>query len=393
MLKMFKSTRCNLCYTERLARECPRRKKKLCWACCNDLRCDGKCPESCEYAPKQDGSSPFPAFKADSRAEAMHVLERYIDLWIGRNNPQLQDKNPLDYATEQPKELLAWLSGYQYPPHFPIAYLMQKLGLPTSEADSISDPEACVEAYMHSLIGLDWASLRSHSINGNPLEDLATRYTELLQAIPILSKISTYSVIHSGLGENGNSAIVYIELNHRMDWTLLLSNITGVWKVRQNIAGNPQAYFSQNKVYTQIAEALGKADDALAWDLIGENLKIYPDSPDLYYYRGIYWQLVKQLDQAGVDFFNAIALDNSWPEPYFHLGALALNKADYSSAQQWFKQLAALQPDNPNALNNLAASYAGGGDKVKAREIWEKLDKQYPGYEMARLNLEKLGLD
>jgi tetratricopeptide (TPR) repeat protein len=373
-----------------MARECPRNKNKLCWQCCNELRADSKCPDACVYAPKKDENSPFPAFKADSRAEATDVLRLYIDLWVGHTNAQLEQKSPIDYAKENPKALLAWLSGYQYPLHFPVSYLMQKLELPTTFSDAYTDPEACVEAYMNTLIALDWLSLRTHSINTLEHDDLSQRYTELLQEIPTLGKISTYSLIHSGLGEDGISAIVYLELNHRQDWTLLLSNATGTWKVRQNISGSPQAYFVQNKIYTQIAEALGKADDAAAWDLITANLKIYPDSPDLYYYRGIYWQLVKQNDSAAVDFFNAAALDNAWPEPYYHLGALALTKSDFASATQWFIQLTNLQPDNPNAQNNLAACYAGAGDKAKAREIWQKLATQYPDLEIVKLNLEKL---
>jgi tetratricopeptide (TPR) repeat protein len=321
------------------------------------------------------------------------VLKLFIDLWIGRTNALLDNLSPHQYAKENPQKLLSWLSGYQYPLHFPMGYLVEKLGLPRTVKDEFTDPEACVEGYMNALITLDWDSVRKHSVNQADNEDMALRYKELMQAIPILGKISTYSLIHSGLGEGGSSAIVYLEINHKVDWTLLLSNATGEWKIRQNIAGNPQAYFLQNKIYTQIAEALGKADDAAVWDLISNNLKIYPDSPDLYYYRGIYWQLVKQNDSAAVDFFNAVALDNSWPEPYFHLGALSLDKSDFSGAKQWFQELTLLLPDNPNAMNNLAACYAGMGDKEKAKSIWIQLTEQFPGFEVAQRNLDKLNSD
>jgi len=119
-------------------------------------------------------------------------------------------------------------------------------------------------------------------------------------------------------------------------------------------------------------------------------LKIYPDSPDLYYYRALYWQLVKQREQAAVDFFNAIALDNSWTEPYLHLSAHYFVKGDYEQAKIWLEELKILQPDDPNVLNNLAAAYAGNGETEKAKELWQEIVQKYPAFEYARKNLEKL---
>jgi len=54
MLKLFKSSRCQSCYTERAIRVCPRKRKNICWQCCNETRCDTRCPENCDYAPKKE---------------------------------------------------------------------------------------------------------------------------------------------------------------------------------------------------------------------------------------------------------------------------------------------------------------------------------------------------
>ncbi len=393
MLSFFTNNRCNVCYTERSIRDCPRKKKKLCWQCCNALRCDTKCPNDCLYAPTEAEGSIFPIFKADSLTEASQVLKLYIDLWVGRENPHLENRSPISVTSENPAKIVAWLTGFQYPVHFPLSHLMQKLGIAATAEDNHPLPshhEECVHTYMNALVRLAWDELRACSINQNPMDDLGTRYRELLSAVPTLSKISTYSIVHSGIAEEGNTAIVFLELNHKLDWTLLLSNTSGEWKVRQNIAGSPQAYFAQNKIYTDIAEALGKAEDDKVWELISTNLKIYPDSPDLYYYRGMYWQIVKQNDKAAVDFFNAICLDNQWIEPFFHLGTLYLAKNDFTQARLWFNELCLLQPDNPNALNNLAACYAGEGMHAEAKDIWERILKQYPTFEVAAKNLERL---
>ncbi len=392
MLKIFKSNRCEVCYTERIVRECPRNDKKVCWQCCNKLRCDTKCPSSCPYAATETEAGIFPTFKADSLTESSDVLKLYIDLWVGRQNANLDMQCPISLATEDPARLVKWLTGFQYPSHFPLTYLMQKLCIATPEASEevSAHHETCIHKYMQAIVRLAWDELRPLTVNQLDKQDLALRYTELMQSIPILRKVSTYSIIHSGIGEDGISALVFMELNHKQDMTILLSSASGTWRIRQTILGSPKEYFAQNQANNNIAEALGKADDARVWELIQSNMKVYPDSPDLYYYRALYWQLCKNTDKAAVDFFNAIALDNTWIEPYFHLGTLYLGKSDYDNAAFWFGELTTLHPDDPNAMNNLAACYAGQGRIQDAKALWEKVLMTYPTFEVARKNLEKL---
>jgi len=390
MLNLFKTTRCQNCYTERLMRDCPRKNKKICWHCCNELRCDGKCPTSCAYAPREVENSPFPSFKADSQSENSDVIKLFIDLWSGRPHPGLDNLAPRKLAADDPQRLLEWLSGFQFPSTFPLEYLMQKLALPHQNIPPLIDPESVVSEYLDCLISLEWNELRQYTINTGKLPDLAERYAELLSSITTLKKVDSYSILNAGLGENGGSAIVYVELNHKTDWTFVLTFKDNNWLIRQNIAGSPQHYFAQNQIYTQIAEALGKADDAKSWELLEAALKIYPDSADLYYYRALYWQLVKQPDKATVDFFNAVALDNGWHEPYFHLGAIYLAKKDFAQAEMWLQELVALHPDDPNALNNLAAAYAGQNKLTEAGQLWQDLVHRFPGFELARQNLERL---
>jgi len=390
LLKFLKSNRCSTCYTERALRICPRKGKTICWKCCNELRADTHCPESCPYSPKRAEDIPLPSFKADSRAESEHVQKLFLDLWVSQKSNLLEGQTPLDYAADNKDAALKWLSGYQFPPYFPLNYLMDKLKLPYSSQVSELDPEDVAASYLEAIVKLAFNDLRQHTINSSPRHDLAIRYHELISVIKVYSRISTFSIIHSGSGDDGHSALVYLELNHKLDWTMILSNANGQWKVRQNIAGNPQAYFEQNKVHSAIAEALGKGEDASAWEKINASLKTYPDSADLYYYRALYWQLVKRSEQAAVDFFNAAALDNAWPEPYIHLGNLCLSKSDFAQAREWYQEVLQLQPDNPQVLNNIAAAYAGEGNRDEARNIWERVLKLYPTFELARQNLEKM---
>ena len=163
MLKLFKSSRCQSCYTERAIRVCPRKRKNICWQCCNETRCDTRCPENCDYAPKKEETKPFPSFKADSRAEAENAIKRHIDLWTGRENPFLKNKTPAKEASENPQEMFAWLSGFQYPVYFPMDYLLKKLDLSFTPAEKKEDPEDCVGKWMKTLIQLKWNEIgRAH---------------------------------------------------------------------------------------------------------------------------------------------------------------------------------------------------------------------------------------
>jgi tetratricopeptide (TPR) repeat protein len=243
---------------------------------------------------------------------------------------------------------------------------------------------------MDAVIALDWEQIPDLSINSNPPQGCRERQIELLSSIPVLKRISTYNFIHGGTTEDGQTALVFLEINHRNDLSLVLSLRNKTWLVRQVILGSPKDFFLQNERYRAIAECLAKPDDARAWDLLQEALRIYPDSADLFYYRSLYWQLVKETGKAKVDFFNSICLDNGFVPSYYHLALLNASDREYDEAILWFELLDKLQPNDPQNLNNLAACYAQTGQKAKAKTLWETALSIQPGFEAAKLNLEKL---
>jgi hypothetical protein len=127
--------------------------KNICWDCCNHLRYDLSCPASCPYSGKQEESSkaPFPAFKADSQTESRQVNSLYIDLWLDKKQDSLGGISPQQAAIENPKKLLDWLASYQYPPQFPIDYLMSKLNLKIEPApQSAIRKQSSVDLWMQS---------------------------------------------------------------------------------------------------------------------------------------------------------------------------------------------------------------------------------------------------
>lgn len=391
MLNILKKDRCRRCYNEPGNRNCLRLSKMIGWQCCNDTRADRKCPINCDFALKDSAETAFPAFKAESRTEFQHLIRKYIDFWINQSSPFFNGKSPADTAKEDSEAVLHWLSTYQFPAGFPIKYLMDRLGLQNEVPElELSDPEAIVTNYMNSIIALEWNKIRGFTINNLTSDDLDNQYKQTISAIATLKKLTEFRIISAGISEDGSTSFVFLELNGKTSWTMILTPRDQRWCIRQNINGSPQEYYQQNARFTQIAETLGKGDEANAWHLIEEAKKLYPDSADIYYYSGLHKQLIKQNDKAKVDFFSAIALDNQWSTPYYHLAALYLESNNYTEALYWCELLDQVTPDDPKVMNNIAACHAGLKNTNKAREIWQGLRNRFPEFELAQMNLDKL---
>lgn len=384
--------RCNKCRSERGVRNCPRlHKKTIGWNCCNDLRVDLCCPSQCPYAAQPDSAriSPIPAFRADSNTEFIQAAKRFIDLWCYQPLPELDDASPHAYAQNDPAKALSWLSQYQYPANFPIAYLMRKLGIEHSPAPEPETPETVAMAWMEAVIAREWNSLRSFTANAVELFDWSSRYERLLASVRSLVKARSFSLLHAGSADDGVSAIVALELNRNKLWTVLLSSASGHWKIRQNLDGAPDLYYAQNALFRKLADALANGRDSEVWDLLQTNLPLYPDCADLYYYRSFYWQLTKQTGKVIEDLQSALALDNHYFAAGYALATIYLNEKDLNSACQLLTHLNSIRPDDLNVRNNLAACYAGMGDTARAVAIWQEILKTAPTYELARKNLER----
>ena len=321
----------------------------------------------------------------------MHATKTYIDIWINKNSSIFAGKSPRELATEDKKKALEILSEFQYPGNFPVDYLMQKLDLPYQKVARKDSAEDVAGQYLDHIIALEYGELQELTLNTSSLPDLDGLYADLIRNNPFLKKLKNYSFIHSGLSEDNFQAIVFVELNYRDEYTLILRKEDDSWYLRQSLNGNPALYFKQNAVYQTIAQILANGEEAKALEEITLALRSYPDSADLYYYKALYWLLVKQPAKAKQNLLSSIALDNSFAPPYMHLGLMNLNDKDYPEAQKWFAALVQLEPENPDAKNNLAIAHLAGGDKAKALNMWREILQNFPTHEMAKRNLELYG--
>jgi tetratricopeptide (TPR) repeat protein len=382
--------RCFKCKAERSVRKCPRNLDKLIgWKCCLELRIDLRCPSACPYSAVKSETSPFPSFRADSNTEFTRTAKRHIDLWAYQPLAALDGLSPADYAAKDKANLLAWLGKFQFPANFPMAYLLQKLQLPHENFEEPETPETVVFGFFDAVIAQDWDQLRAFTINDRNDDDLARRYTSLVASVPELKKVDRYEILHAGAADDGVSAMVVLDLGGRSIWAVLLTSAGGRWRIRQNLNGGPHLYYGQNKLFHTLAEHLAQGEADQAWDLIKQNLPLYPDCADLYYYRALYWQLARQFDKAREDLLCALALDNHYFAAGFALSALYLADKELAPAKELLAWLAAERPEDLNVRNNLAACEAGLGNVSAAQAIWRELLKTAPNYEPAIKNLER----
>ncbi len=77
----------------------------------------------------------------------------------------------------------------------------------------------------------------------------------------------------------------------------------------------------------------------------------------------------------------------SWPESLNVSGVVALKRKSYLEAEQWFRQSLALEPTDPNVLNNLALALSRQGKTTDAIDLFERSLGVDPRSGVARRNL------
>ena len=93
------------------------------------------------------------------------------------------------------------------------------------------------------------------------------------------------------------------------------------------------------------------------------------------------------LDQAEQSFKQVIALKPDDPEAYYNLGTLYLQRNSPQEAQQYLEQTVKLRPNYPEAWNNLGMIAAQAGNNDEAIQNFKQSLQLRPSYATALLNL------
>ena len=98
-------------------------------------------------------------------------------------------------------------------------------------------------------------------------------------------------------------------------------------------------------------------------------------------------------DEAIKYYYNILNINPRRSDILFSLAYIYYNKKNYEKAEEVISKILLYEPDNTQAIYNLGAIAASNGDKQKAKAQWEKLVKNYPGSDEAKLaegSLKKL---
>lgn len=96
---------------------------------------------------------------------------------------------------------------------------------------------------------------------------------------------------------------------------------------------------------------------------------------------------IGDLAKAEEHYWKAVESNDSFPQPYFNLGTLLMERNDIRGAIEVFEKAIKADPYFPNAYDQLSVIYASQGNLVKAREMVKKFIELQPINPMAYYNL------
>jgi tetratricopeptide (TPR) repeat protein len=184
--------------------------------------------------------------------------------------------------------------------------------------------------------------------------------------------------------------LVFFELNGKYDLTLSLVSAGKGWKIEKKIFGKPELYNGESDTHKQVAILLSKNENSNAYDLLKKYSAIYPDSPDLKYYWGLYHSLNKNSGKSKKSFIDAIEIDPDFTEAKYNYAFLLHTENKISDAKELYYEILEVDENEPKTLNNLASILIDENKLAEAKELLERCLKEVPDFEVAMQNLERI---
>jgi tetratricopeptide (TPR) repeat protein len=372
-------------------RYCIRRAKDVCYVCCNDLRIDGNCPDTCAYRLRTSETAlPF-ATKVDSQTEYTDLLKKALTHWANKPFALFGGVAPaaLTGSSEGKQRLREFFAGLSLPPGFPSRYLAERWEIDHfPEPPAISTPEDTAVEFIHRVEEDDWAG--AALLYADEGDESNTFRRDSLSADKGLRSAEVFDILSSGLSDKGTGGFVQIEINHRDSLVLVMVRVNDSYRILQRIWGTPEAIAGEKEAWKPVALNLSKNQLGDAHDGLKAQQKVYPDSADTFYYLGLYHFLSNHADDAVTNFQKAVWIDPHFTEARYNLAALQQVTGKSEAAEIHYRKLLEFNPQDVRCMNNLAAILIDRGDRDRARELLDRCLKLQPDFEMARKNLERI---
>ncbi len=146
-------------------------------------------------------------------------------------------------------------------------------------------------------------------------------------------------------------------------FVIVLAIIGGWLSVRRNaLWGNPIAFFK-------------------------DILRYEPNSARVNNNLANHYASIGNTAKAEEHYWKAVDSNDSFPQPYFNLGTLLMERNDIRGAIEVFEKAIKADPNFPNAYDRLSVIYASQGNLVKARDMIKKFIELQPINPAAYYNL------
>ncbi len=370
--------------------------KKICWHCCNELRIDGKCPDTCRYTPKKREDEIFATgVKVESRSEFRDLLKKMIKRWAFEPQEIFSGRTPVKMAEseDEKQDLDVIAQQLRLIPEFPVEYLADILNLRMDAGfQSTISHEQVGNQILRTVIAQDWDLLPKFLRRGWTNDDpaLVINFLKRLQADPNMKRMTRFDLIASALSENNREALIQYEINGRLDLTLHLIDEDGKWKLESRVFGKLDIYRDLQQIMNQAALLLQKSPDGACWEFLNKYMKFYPDSADLQYDMGMYYYFHRNAKKAEIHLMNAVEIDSAFTEARYTLATILQTTDRQQDAERHYLIVLQQSPEDYRAMNNLATIMIDSGRKDQAKPLLKKCLELKPDFEIAQKNLDRL---
>ncbi|MDP8227611.1 MAG: tetratricopeptide repeat protein [Candidatus Celaenobacter polaris] len=393
---IFQPKRCQICNKHKATRKCPKTQRQICFHCCNDIRIKLECPKDCKFVLKstQYKNSLQLNNYSESIAEQQGLLDLHLQKWLKNENPLFENKTPKSYAETQAgkKKINSFLKKHEQELEGSLSYnyVREQLGIPLKEKANKTH-EDVANSFMELVINYDYEKmlplLVHYEVYKN--EDFRQNYLKRNLSIKAFKSIKEFDLIRSALSKEQDQAIVEFEINGKYSLSIVLKNINAQWFIKEKVFGESSMVLSENEFIQRIAYNYAQQNFDHAYKDLKKYLQVFPDSPDLHYYFGIYYSTKGKVEKAKEHFFNAMELAPEFTEAKYNYAFLFQAEGNMEKSRELYEEILE-KKEEKKTLNNLAVIYEQDGQLEQSLVLLKKALELDPNFELAQKNVERI---
>ena len=354
------------------------------------------CPEKCKYALKQDSDKKQLLLKnfSESVEEQQHLMDLALKEWAKVKNKDFENKTPREFSeTEEGKKKLQTLfdkheEGLQSQMNY--NSLRELLSIPIKRKQT-PNHEDVAKQFLSFCADFDYEKTIPLLVNHDLYKDekFKSNYIKRNAQLKQLTTLKKFDLIRSALSQYQDEGVVEFEINGKYILSIVLTKINGKWYVRQKIFGESGLLLSEKDYIRQVANKFTQQNFSQAYKETKKWLNTFPDSPDLYYYLGVYFSTEGKLKEAKESFFNAMELDPNFIEAKYNYGFMFQAEGNLNKAKKIYEEIL-LRKEDVKTLNNLAVIYEQEKEIEGAFALLKRAIQLEPNFEPATKNMERI---